>query len=59
MITNFINEQNNKMIQMAGEEYKKIESDIYEYAVYLQSNQLASDISYEPQPFKHIEEDIN
>jgi len=31
---------------MAGEEYKKIEEDIYEYAAYLQSNQLATSLTY-------------
>lgn len=43
---------------MVSEDYKRIESDIYEYAVYLQSNQLASDLNYEPAPFKSIEENI-
>jgi hypothetical protein len=43
------------MIKLIREEYKQIESDIYEYAVYLQSNQLASTIDYEPRPFAQLE----
>ncbi len=31
---------------------------MYQYASYLQSNQLASDLSYEPYPFVAIEEKI-
>jgi hypothetical protein len=46
------------MLKIVSEDYKSIESDIYEYAVYLQSNQLASDLNYEPAPFKVIEESI-
>jgi hypothetical protein len=33
---------------MASEEYKNIECEIYEYASYLQCNQLASSLTYEP-----------
>lgn len=33
---------------MASQEYKNIESDIYEYASYLQCNQLASSLEYQP-----------
>ena len=46
------------MLRMVSEDYKRIESDIYEYAVYLQSNQMASDLNYEPAPFKSLEENI-
>jgi hypothetical protein len=46
------------MLKIVSEDYKRIESDIYEYAVYLQSNQLATDINYEPAPYKVIEEKV-
>lgn len=32
------------MIRIVSKEYKEIESDIYEYAVYLQSNRMASEL---------------
>ena len=41
---------------MISADYKVIESNLYEYAVYLQSNQLASSFSYQPKPFREIEE---
>ena len=44
-------QENNKILKDISEEYKTIESDIYEFAVYLQANQLATQIGYEPHPF--------
>ena len=41
---------------MISKDYKEIESYIYEYAVYLQANELANNPSYEPKPFFKIEE---
>ena len=35
------------MMKMVSEECKEIESDIYEYAVYLQNNAAASSLTYE------------
>jgi hypothetical protein len=32
------NQSKNKVVKMAGEHYKHIEGEIYEYAVYLQAN---------------------
>jgi hypothetical protein len=59
-VKNFILEQrNNKIVKTIFEEYKQIEADIYEYASYLQSNQLASDLFYEPHPFRAIEQQID
>lgn len=59
-VRNFVVEQqNNKLIKEVFEEYKQIEADIYEYATYLQSNQLASDLFYEPHPFRAIEAQID
>jgi hypothetical protein len=46
------------MIRIASQDYKEIESDIYEYAVYLQSNELASELNYEPHPFSQIEKTL-
>lgn len=55
-VYNFVsNQSTQQMIKLIREEYKQIESDIYEYAVYLQSNQLASTIDYEPRPFAQLE----
>lgn len=39
-------QENNKIVKLVSEDYKQIEADIYEYAVYLQSNELASNINY-------------
>ena len=39
---------------MISADYKAIESNLYEYAVYLQSNELASSFSYQPKPFREI-----
>jgi hypothetical protein len=39
-----------QIIKLLSEDYKQIESDIYEYASYLQANQLASSLSYEHLP---------
>lgn len=44
---------------MASEKYKEIESDIYDYASYLQCNQLASSLSYEPLQIQCITADID
>jgi hypothetical protein len=58
-VRNFVTEQqNNKIIKEILGEYKQIEADIYEYAAYLQSNQLASDLFYEPHPFRAVEAQI-
>jgi hypothetical protein len=46
------------MIKIVSQEYKQIEADIYEYAVYLQSNELASQLHYEPHPFTEIERNL-
>lgn len=54
-----MNEQNNKLIIMASEEYKAIEAEIYEYAAYLQCNQLASSLSYEPLSITCLTEDLD
>jgi hypothetical protein len=35
---------------MMSYDYKQIESDLYEYAVYLQANQLPSSLTYEHLP---------
>jgi hypothetical protein len=40
----------NKIIKLISEDYKHIEGDIYEYATYLQSNQLASSLTYQHLP---------
>lgn len=46
-VNNYVYEQqNNKILKDIFEEYKQIEGDLYEYAAYLQSNQLASDLYY-------------
>jgi len=42
------------MFKLISEEYKEIEDDIYEYAVYLQSNELASNLDYETHPFRQL-----
>jgi hypothetical protein len=42
----------NKHVQQASIIYKDIESEIYEYAVYLQANELASSQTYESIPFQ-------
>ncbi len=47
-------QENNKIIKLISEDYKHIESKIYEYAVYLKSNELASSLNYEPHPFHLI-----
>ena len=40
----------NQIVKLAGEHYKLIEADIYEYAVYLQANVLANSLAYESVP---------
>lgn len=51
---NYVSVQNkNKHVQQASVVYKNIESDIYEYAVYLQANELATSETYESIPFKN------
>lgn len=47
------------IVKMMGEDYKAIEAEIYDWAVYCQSNQLAHDLSYEPRPFRAMEELID
>ena len=49
-------QQNKRILHMISKDYKEIESYIYEYAVYLQANELANNPSYEPKPFFKIEE---
>lgn len=58
-ITNYVNIQTNRLIKMASEDYKQVESDIYEYASYLQSNQLAHDLDFEPLPFRNLQEEVS
>lgn len=41
---------------MISADYKRIEEDIYEYAVYLQANQLATSLDFEPLPFQAIQQ---
>lgn len=36
----------NKMLKLISKDYLEIEADIYDYASYLQCNQLASDLHY-------------
>lgn len=38
---------------MASRDYKEIESDIYEFAVYLQANELATSMIYESIPVQN------
>jgi hypothetical protein len=38
------NQDKNKILKLVSKDYKDIEADIYEYASYLQCNQLAKDI---------------
>jgi hypothetical protein len=57
-IENYVNNQKNKLIIMASEDYKAIESEIYDYAAYLQCNQLASSLSYEPLSITCITNDL-
>lgn len=50
-IEEFITKQGkNKIIKLVSEDYKNIEGEIYDYAAFLQSNQLASDINYQHIP---------
>lgn len=50
-ILNFVETQSkNQIVKLAGEHYKKVEADIYEYAVYLQANVLANSLTYESVP---------
>ena len=43
----------NKHVQLASEDYKIIQSELYEYAVYLQANQLATSFTYESIPLQN------
>lgn len=53
-IVNYVAVQaKNKHVQLASAAYKDIESEIYEYAVYLQANELATSETYESIPFKN------
>ncbi len=51
------------MIQIISQEYKKLEGEIFDYAVYLQHNELFTSLNFEPKPFsaveKHILYDLN
>lgn len=50
-IEEFVTKQDkNKILKLVSEDYKSIEGEIYDYAAFLQSNQLASDISYQHIP---------
>lgn len=53
---NYINNESYKRISRISEEYKNIETEIREFAIYLQSNHMASEINYEPKNFNEIEE---
>lgn len=37
-------------MRIASQEYKEIESELYEYAVYLQANELATSLDYQSIP---------
>lgn len=52
---NYIETQDqNKILKLVSKDYVDIEADLYDYAVYLQHNQLANDIHYQPHPFTEI-----
>jgi hypothetical protein len=56
---NYVSQQEtNKILKMVSKDYKQIEADIYEYAVYLQSNELATSYTYQPHPFEEIEREL-
>lgn len=52
------NQEKNPILKDISKDYLEIESELYEYAAYLQCNQLANDINYEPHPFSEIEKHI-
>ena len=43
----------NKHVKNASEDYKEIEAAIYDYAAYLQANQLATSLTYESIPLQN------
>jgi hypothetical protein len=45
---------NNKLVQLASEQYKQVYSEIYEYAVYLQTNELANSLQNESIPLQYF-----
>lgn len=51
---NYINNESYKRISRISEEYKNIETEIHEFAIYLQSNHMASEINYEPKNFNEV-----
>jgi hypothetical protein len=48
-------QEKQQILKLIHKDFMDIESDLYEYAVYLQSNVLASKLDYEPHPFTEIE----
>lgn len=53
-IRDYVDKQTkNKHVKYASEGYKEIESTIYDYAAYLQANQLATSLTYESIPLKN------
>ena len=55
---NYVDNQRNKLVKMAADDYKEIESDIYDYAAYLQGNELASSLTFEPISIMSITYDL-
>lgn len=49
-------------MQYVAADFKRIQGEIFDYALYLQSNELFSSLSYEPKPFsvveKYMEDDM-
>jgi serine/threonine-protein kinase RIO1 len=48
-------QQEKKVLHWVSEAYKAIESELYDYAAYLQCNAMASSLTWEPKPFRAVE----